>query len=116
MKRLWVVDGTISLRAYFYSDAKNVGSSAVEALTEKMDDDSSEWSFGSPVEVLSLSQIDSYDLKNDASIYRVGDDPAPDSLSGWTGKLQELAELTKQKQREAEAAARQLKLFGDDGT
>ena len=116
MKRLWVVDGTLSLRAYFYSNAQSARSDAIQALTEKLDDTFAEWVLAPPVEVLRVDQIDSSDLKNDESVYLVDEDGSPDSVRGWISKLQEFAEQVKQEKREAEAASRQMKLFGDDGT
>jgi hypothetical protein len=116
MKRLWVADGVLSLRVYFYSEARNVSGSAAQALAEKLKDDQPEWITTAPTEVLRADQIDSSDLRNDESVYLVGDSGAPDSLRGWIVKLEVFAEQLRQEQREAEAAARQLKLFRDDGT
>jgi hypothetical protein len=116
MKKLWVTDGVLSLRVYFCSDAHNVRLSAGEALTNKLDDELVEWSFDPPVEVLRADQIDSFDRENDEAVYLVEGDETPNSLRGWIIKLDELAEQAKQEKLEAEAAARQLKLFGDDGT
>ncbi len=38
------------------------------------------------------------------------------SLRGWVAKANEIAEQVRHKLYEAEVAARQLNLFGDDGT